>query len=39
PPEVRTTDIYYGVIPFILLQSIVLGVLVVEPQWFGFPPH
>ncbi len=39
PPEVRTTDIYYGVIPFILLQAIVLGVLVVEPQWFGFPPH
>ena len=39
PPEVRTTDIYYGVIPFILLQAIVLGILVVSPQWFGFPAH
>ena len=39
PPEVRTTDIYYGVIPFILLQTIVLGILVVFPQWFGFPAH
>ena len=39
PPEVRTTDIYYGVIPFICLQAIVLGILVIFPQWFGFPPH
>jgi tripartite ATP-independent transporter DctM subunit len=39
PPEVRTTDIYYGVIPFIALQAIVLGILVAAPQWFGFPPH
>jgi TRAP-type mannitol/chloroaromatic compound transport system permease large subunit len=39
PPEVRTTDIYYGVMPFIILQMIVLAILVVFPQWFGFPPH
>ena len=39
PPEVRTTDIYYGVIPFIILQMIVLGILVIFPQTFGFPPH
>jgi TRAP-type mannitol/chloroaromatic compound transport system permease large subunit len=39
PPEVRTTDIYYGVIPFICLQAIVLGILVIYPQLFGFPPH
>ena len=39
PPEVRTTDIYYGVIPFICLQAIVLGILVIFPHWFGFPPH
>lgn len=39
PPEVRTTDIYYGVVPFIILQMIVLGILVVFPQWFGFPHH
>jgi len=39
PPEVRTTDIYYGVVPFILLQTFVLGILVVCPEWFGFSPH
>ncbi len=39
PPEVRTTDIYYGVAPFIILQVIVLGILVVFPQFFGFPAH
>jgi TRAP-type mannitol/chloroaromatic compound transport system permease large subunit len=36
PPEVKTTDIYYGVIPFIILQVIVLSILVIFPQWFGF---
>ncbi|MDH3997386.1 MAG: TRAP transporter large permease subunit [Desulfuromonadales bacterium] len=39
PKGVKTTDIYYGVIPFILLQALVLGILVGAPQWFGFPPH
>ena len=39
PPEVRTTDIYAGVIPFIILQAIVLAVLVVFPQIFGFPAN
>jgi len=39
PPEIKTTDIYYGVIPFIALQAIVLGILVVYPQWFGFAAH
>jgi len=39
PPEVRTTDIYYGVAPFITLQVIVLGILVVFPEWFGFSAH
>ena len=39
PPEVRTTDIYYGVAPFITLQAIVLGILVVFPEWFGFSVH
>jgi tripartite ATP-independent transporter DctM subunit len=39
PPEVKTTDIYYGVIPFIMLQTIVLGILVVSPHWFGFAAH
>ncbi len=36
PPEVRTTDIYKGVIPFIILQVIVLGLLVVFPEFYGF---
>jgi len=39
PPEVRTTDIYYGVAPFITLQVVVLAILVLFPQCFGFPPH
>ena len=39
PPEVKTTDIYYGVVPFIILQVIVLAILVVWPQLFGFLPH
>jgi tripartite ATP-independent transporter DctM subunit len=37
PPEVRTTDIYKGVMPFIILQILVLSVLVLFPQVFGFP--
>jgi tripartite ATP-independent transporter DctM subunit len=39
PPEVRTTDIYKGVMPFIVLQVIVLAILVVYPQVFGFAAH
>jgi len=39
PPEIRTTDIYQGVLPFIILQMIVLCILVLFPQWFGFAPH
>jgi tripartite ATP-independent transporter DctM subunit len=39
PPGVRTMDIYYGVIPFICLQVLVLGILVVFPEWFGFAAH
>lgn len=36
PPEIKTMDIYYGVIPFIALQVIVLALLVVFPGVFGF---
>jgi tripartite ATP-independent transporter DctM subunit len=39
PPQVKTTDIYYGVVPFISLQAIVLCILVVFPEFFGFSPH
>lgn len=35
PPEVRTLDIYRGVVPFIILQVMVLFVLVVFPEVFG----
>ena len=36
PPEVRTTDIYFGVVPFITLQIMVLGILTLFPHLFGF---
>lgn len=36
PKEVRTMDIYRGVVPFISLQVLVLAVLVVFPALFGF---
>jgi len=33
---VRTVDIYKGVAPFIVLQVLVLSILAVFPQFFGF---
>jgi len=35
PPEVKTTDIYSGVLPFIIIQVLVLGILVMYPEVFG----
>ncbi|SHJ10545.1 TRAP transporter, DctM subunit [Malonomonas rubra DSM 5091] len=35
PPEVRTMHIYRGVLPFIVIQVLVLGILVVYPEIFG----
>src|SRR6056297_395455 len=35
PPEVRTLQIYRGVIPFILIQIIVLMMLMFNPAFFG----
>ncbi|NWO08187.1 MAG: TRAP transporter large permease subunit [Alteromonadaceae bacterium] len=35
PPEVRTTDIYKGILPFILIQILVLAMIVIFPEWFG----
>ena len=35
PPEVKTTDIYRGVVPFIAIQVFVLAILVVFPGFFG----
>ena len=36
PPNVKTTDIYKGVIPFITLQVIVLISVVLFPGFYGF---
>jgi len=36
PPNIHTTDIYKGVMPFILLQVLVLASIVLFPQFYGF---
>lgn len=36
PQGVKTTDIYKGVIPFILLQVLVLATIALFPQFYGF---
>ncbi|TEW56733.1 TRAP transporter large permease subunit [Psychromonas sp. RZ22] len=36
PPQVKTTDIYKGVIPFILIQLLVLSSIIVFPGFYGF---
>lgn len=36
PPEVRTVDIYKGVLPFIVIQVIVLISIVLFPDFYGF---
>ncbi len=36
PPEVRTVDLYRGVIPFILIQIMVLISIVIFPGFYGF---
>ena len=36
PPEVRTVDLYRGVIPFIVIQALVLFSIVVFPGFYGF---
>jgi tripartite ATP-independent transporter DctM subunit len=36
PPEIKTTDIYKGVVPFILLQMLVLGSILLFPGFYGF---
>jgi tripartite ATP-independent transporter DctM subunit len=38
PPEVKTRDIYRGVIPFILLQLLVLVSIIMFPGIVGFLP-
>ncbi|GAD03335.1 TRAP transporter large permease [Agarivorans albus] len=36
PPEVQTTDIYKGVMPFIILQILVLASILMFPDFYGF---
>jgi len=36
PPEVQTTDIYRGVVPFITIQVLVLISIVLFPKFYGF---
>jgi len=36
PPSVKTTDIYTGVMPFIILQILVLASIVLFPAFYGF---
>ena len=36
PRTVSTADIYKGVVPFIIIQVMVLSSLVIFPQWYGF---
>ncbi|WP_133010801.1 TRAP transporter large permease [Marinomonas flavescens] len=35
PSSIKTTDIYKGVIPFILIQVLVLASLMIFPEWYG----
>lgn len=36
PPEVSTMDLYRGVIPFIVIQVLVLASIVIFPEFYGF---
>jgi tripartite ATP-independent transporter DctM subunit len=36
PPEVQTLDIYRGVVPFIIIQILVLASIVIFPNFYGF---
>ncbi|WP_428086198.1 TRAP transporter large permease [Candidatus Thioglobus sp.] len=36
PKSIKTTDIYKGVMPFIIIQVSVLTSLILFPSWYGF---
>ncbi|WXT99634.1 MAG: C4-dicarboxylate TRAP transporter large permease protein DctM [Catillopecten margaritatus gill symbiont] len=36
PKSIQTTDIYKGVMPFIVIQVAVLLSIIIFPQWYGF---
>ena len=35
PSSIKTTDIYKGVVPFIMIQVLVLASIVFYPEWYG----
>lgn len=34
PPSVRTSDIYKGVLPFVVIQVVFIAIIVLFPHWF-----
>ncbi|MFW2366008.1 MAG: TRAP transporter large permease, partial [Desulforhopalus sp.] len=38
PPEVKTTDLYKGIIPFVIIQLILLGILAAWPELVTYLP-
>ncbi|SMN15469.1 TRAP dicarboxylate transporter, DctM subunit, unknown substrate 6 [uncultured Candidatus Thioglobus sp.] len=36
PASIKTTDIYKGVMPFIVIQVSVLASIIIFPAWYGF---
>jgi tripartite ATP-independent transporter DctM subunit len=38
PKEVRTTDIYWGAIPFVLIQVVMIAMVLMFPQLVGHTP-
>ncbi len=39
PPEVKTSDLYRGIIPFVIIQLIFLGMIVAFPEIVTFLPE
>jgi tripartite ATP-independent transporter DctM subunit len=35
PPEIRTSDIYWGAVPFLLIQLVMVGVVIAFPELVG----
>jgi TRAP-type mannitol/chloroaromatic compound transport system permease large subunit len=38
PPEIKTLHIYKGVVPFIIIQGLVLVILTIWPEFFDINP-
>lgn len=35
PPEVKTSHLYRGIVPFLVIQVVLLAVVVLFPEWLG----